>query len=86
MRMLGAIPTGALTQPPRFDSNDTFACPQPLEDDSPPPRLCKGTQHISCSLSPAWSARRLIERRFPLFLPALSNALSLLLHSAATNA
>lgn len=33
--MLGAIPTGALTQPPRFDSNNTFACPPLLEDELP---------------------------------------------------
>lgn len=57
MRMLGAIPTGALTQPPRFDSNDTFACPQPLEDESP---FCVKAPTTYHALSPAWSARRLI--------------------------
>lgn len=50
MRMLGAIPTGALTQPPRFDSNDTFACPQPLEDDSPP--VCVKAPNTYHALSP----------------------------------
>lgn len=46
--MLGAIPTGALTQPPRFDSNNTFACSQLFLEDKLP--LRKTTYHalVAC--------------------------------------
>lgn len=67
--MLGAIPTGALTQPPRFDSNNTFACPQLFLGDKLP--LRKTTYHAPPS--PAWSAKT-TNQRLPLFQFALSKA------------